>query len=439
MNFLSIIAARRDSRVHTKEELTFLANGAANGSVPDYQIAAWLMAAYLNPLTPEETALLTVAMADSGKRIDLTGLPKPWVDKHSTGGVGDKTTIVVLPLLAACGLTLIKMSGRGLGITGGTVDKLESVPGFRIDLTPDEMKAQAKKIGLALTGQSPELAPADKTLYGLRDVTETVGSIPLIVSSILSKKMAGGAEAIVLDVKCGSGAFMETLEAARALANALSETAKLCGLNTRIAITDMSQPLGAAVGNALEVSEALSVLDPAQAKNLKPPTLRFKQLCTELAAITLETAKVVESREQGLATVREALSSGTAFKKAAQWFTAQGGSDPSRDSFSLPKSALSRQVYASADGYVSTINCHEVGQAVLELGGGRLRKTDVIDSGVGIVLDVCVGQKVRVGDPLFTVYAASELKADSAEAKVLSAVKISNHPPVVVDPLLETI
>ncbi|HZH98209.1 MAG TPA: thymidine phosphorylase, partial [Fimbriimonadaceae bacterium] len=230
MDVQRFIATRRDRGRHTREDLSWFAKAAAAGEIPDYQLSAWLMAAYLNPLDEQETAWLTVAMAESGQRLDLTGLPKPWVDKHSTGGVGDKTTLVLLPLLAACGLTCVKMSGRGLGITGGTIDKLSSVPGFRTDLSPEEMKKQAGEIGLALTGQTPDLAPADKVLYALRDATATVSSMPLIVSSILSKKLAGGAEALVLDVKCGSGAFMKTRSEADALAESLASTAALAGL-----------------------------------------------------------------------------------------------------------------------------------------------------------------------------------------------------------------
>jgi pyrimidine-nucleoside phosphorylase len=437
VTFLPIIATRRDGGVHTEEELRFLANGAADGSIPDYQLAAWLMAAYLNPLTAQETAWLTLAMADSGERLDLSGLPKPWVDKHSTGGVGDKTSIVVLPLLAACGLTVIKMSGRGLGITGGTVDKLSAVPGFRVDLTPEEMKTQARRIGLALTGQTPALAPADKTLYALRDVTATVGSIPLIVSSILSKKLAGGADVIVLDVKCGSGAFMKSLDEAQRLTTALLETAKLCGLQVRVAITDMSEPLGAAVGNALEVAEALSVLDSRRRGDLPGGTLRFQRLCTELAAITLEAAGVSPDRDSALRAVSEALSSGAAMQKASEWFVAQGASDPRSDSFVLPAAQLVREVRSPSAGYVGKIHCDAVGQAVLELGGGRLLKTDEIDPAVGLVLQVEVGSPVRVGEAIFTIHASSAEAADRAEAAVANAFEFSADRAPAVGPVLE--
>ncbi len=426
MDFQPIIAARRDGRGNSQEELRFLANGAGDGSIPDYQLAAWLMAAYLRPLNPEETAWLTLGMAESGERIDLTGLPKPWVDKHSTGGVGDKTSLVLLPLLAACGLTVVKMSGRGLGITGGTVDKLSSVPGFRLDLSPEEMKSQAARIGVALTGQSPNLAPADKTLYSLRDVTETVGSIPLIVSSILSKKIAGGAETIVLDVKCGSGAFMKTFPAARDLAAALVDTAQRCGLNIRIAITDMSQPLGSAVGNALEVSEALQILD--RSVSLSSSSLRFRELCLDLAAHTLVAAKLETKHEDARATAESALVSGEARDKAIQWFEAQGAKNPFGKEFQLPASPIRREVTASREGWVRSIDAETVGQAVIDLGGGRRTKSDVIDLSVGVELHVPVGGQVAKGDPILTVHAKTEDAATVAAGVIEKVVQISELP-----------
>ena len=241
---LTVISTKRDGGVLGRDEIEHIVAGATDGSIPDYQLSAFLMAAFIQGLNAQETADLTSAMAGSGERLDLSSLPRPWVDKHSTGGIGDKTTLVTLPILRACGLTVVKMSGRGLGITGGTIDKLESVPGFRTDLSPEEMVAQASKIGIALTGQTPKLAPADKKLYSLRNSTSTVASIPLIVASILSKKIAGGAETIVLDVKCGSGAFMRDLSEATSLADALEATAKLLGVRCIARITDMEQPLG---------------------------------------------------------------------------------------------------------------------------------------------------------------------------------------------------
>ena len=435
MNFQSIIAARRDGRRNTEAEFEFLAVGAAGGSIPDYQLAAWLMAAYLRPLDPQETAWLTQAMARSGDRIDLTGLPKPWVDKHSTGGVGDKTSLVLLPLLAACGLTVVKMSGRGLGITGGTIDKLSSVPGFRLDLSPEEMKRQAAEVGVAITGQSPDLAPADKALYALRDVTETVGSIPLIVSSILSKKIAGGAETVVLDVKCGSGAFMKSLQQARQLAYALRETAALCGLKTKVAISDMSQPLGSAAGNALEVREALSVLDPNT--RLPLPSVRFRSLCCELAAVTLVAAEVASDRAKGMDRAVSALESGRAGTKASEWFVAQGARDPLSPGFETPVARVASLFAAGSAGWIKSIDAETVGRAVIDLGGGRKTKTDAIDLSVGIELHACVGSSTDVGTPLFTVHAASESEAKAIAEQVRHGIEFSDTRVLPIDPLLE--
>lgn len=431
MNIQDIIAAKRDGLKHTKAELEWLANAAARGQVPDYQLSAWLMAAYLHPLDAEETAWLTLAMAASGERLDLTGLPKPWVDKHSTGGVGDKTSVVLLPLLAACGLTVIKMSGRGLGITGGTVDKLLSVPGFRMDLSPEELKEQAKKIGLAITGQTPNLAPADKVFYALRDATTTVGSVPLIVSSILSKKIAGGAETVVLDVKAGSGGFMKTVPEARALAQALSSTAQLAGLKTRLAITDMSQPLGRTVGNALEIEEAAAVLTGNEPS-------RFASLCVELAALTLVAAEATWDMESGRLKAQEALSNGFALKKAEQWFEAQGA-DPSvlvRPD-KLPQAVLRRRMEIPEDGWVSVVHAETVGHVVVALGGGRQKKDDVIDATVGVEIHVEVGRKVSKGEPAMTVHAKSETDAQFAIDALGGALRISADPIAPIDPVIE--
>ena len=403
MNVLDIIATRRDGGTHEEEDLRFLANGAADRSIPDYQLSAWLMAAYLNPLSDQETAWLTKAMAESGDRIDLTGLPKPWVDKHSTGGVGDKTTIVLLPILAACGLTVVKMSGRGLGITGGTVDKLASIPGFRLDLSPEEMKAQAARIGLALTGQTPDLAPADKTLYALRDVTATVASIPLIVSSILSKKMAGGADTIVIDVKCGSGAFMTRMDEATKLAKLLVTTGDLCGLKVRTSISDMSQPLGSAVGNALEVEEAFAVL---AGEAFAAPTARFRELCLHYAAETLVASGKYATEPEARQIAENALSSGHALRKAHEWIEAQGG-DP--DLSHLPQAQSVVPLYHEGpSGWVSKVDAETVGRAVIDLGGGRHRKEDDIDLSVGVKLHVQVGQKIETGDLLAEVHTSEK-------------------------------
>ena len=399
MAFLDTISRRRDGGRHTEGELRDLARGAAEGSVPDYQLAAWLMAAYLNPLDEDETAALTLAMADSGDRLDLSSLPRPWVDKHSTGGVGDKTTLVLLPLLAACGLTTVKMSGRGLGLTGGTVDKLSSVPGLRLDLSPEELIEVARKVGFALGGQTARLAPADGALYALRDATGTVANVPLIVASILSKKLAGGAETVVLDVKCGSGAFMPNLETARELARWLRSVGERCGLRVRCAITDMGQPLGAAVGNALEVREAWDVLNGA---TLAPPVGRFRELCLDLAGLALEAAGVPNR-------AAEVLDSREAAARFEAWLRAQGAS-----ALGLPRAPVVRTLPAPRDGWVERVDAALVGEAVVDLGGGRKRKEDAIDPRVGVVLRAGVGTRVAAGDTLAEVHAADDAAAEEA-------------------------
>jgi len=422
MNFVDIIAKKRDGGANTEDELRTIARGAADGTIPDYQLSAWLMAAYLNPLGPQETAALTKAMAESGERIDLRGLPKPWIDKHSTGGVGDKTTLVLLPMLAACGLTVVKMSGRGLGITGGTVDKLASIPGFRLDLTPNEMKKQAARIGLALTGQSPNLAPADKALYALRDVTATIGSIPLIVSSILSKKIAGGADTIVLDVKCGSGAFMGTLVDALKLSNQLVETGRLLGLSVTASISDMAQPLGAMVGNALEVREALAVLSD---DGLSRPSLRFKELCIHYCAEALEACGQSPSMEAGRREATRVLTSRAALSKFKEWVSAQGGAS-FWETDSLPAAPVRKDfIYEGTQAHVAAIPAVAVGTAVIELGGGRKRKDDVVDASVGIELHRSVGDAVNAGDSIFTVHARNEDEGSIAMKAIARSLEYS--------------
>jgi pyrimidine-nucleoside phosphorylase len=431
VDFLPLIAKRRRGEAHTEEELRFLASGAASGEIPDYQLAAWLMAACFNPLGADETAWLTSAMAHSGQVLDLSDLPKPWVDKHSTGGVGDKTSIVLLPLLAACGLTVIKMSGRGLGLTGGTVDKLESVPGFRMDLSPEELTAQAKRIGCAITGQTPDLAPADKVLYALRDATGTVDSLPLIVSSILSKKLAGGAQTIVIDVKCGSGAFMKDIGLAESLASSLKDAAGRLGLNLRIAITDMSQPLGRTVGNALEVGEALEVLSGHLFG-------RFAALCLELAGLALAACGRAVSQAEGMDMAREVIKRGNAAEKAAQWFEAQGATPQIVNSISgLPEATYVEEIsFDGPAGWVSKIDAGIVGLAALELGAGRKTKKDVIDPAAGIEVMSGVGLEIRPGDTLFRIHASSESLAKRAAAVLAAAVETSGEktpePPLVI-------
>lgn len=414
MNILELIAKKRDNGIHSAAELAFIANGAATQTIPDYQLAAWLMATFINGMSDEETADFTLAMSGSGDRIDLTGLPKPWVDKHSTGGVGDKTTIVLLPILAACGLTVVKMSGKGLGKTGGTIDKLDSVPGFNTNLTPDEMKAQAKEIGIALTGQTPSLAPADKTLYALRDVTATVPCLPLIVSSILSKKIAGGANVVVLDVKCGSGAFMENLDDASKLASKLRDVGQKAGLTVRTVITDMDQPLGRTAGNAIEVKEAIRILKGEE-------TGRFAELCLHLARVTLEAAGVV-------ADPAFAIDSGAALMKARQWFSAQGADLSAFENEDWQTASVQHEVLATESGFVKSVSAETVGEVVVELGGGRKVKTDTIDATVGVETSVLVGDQIAVGQPLFRIHASSDASARAAESALRTSIKLSQGP-----------
>jgi pyrimidine-nucleoside phosphorylase len=426
VDFRDMIAARRDGVTHSPDDLRHLAYGAAQGSIPDYQLSAWLMAAVLKPLSLQETAELTMAMAESGDRLDLSGLPKPWVDKHSTGGVGDKTTLALLPLLSSCGLTMVKMSGRGLGITGGTIDKLESVPGFRTDLSPEEMIGQAKRIGIALTGQTPRLAPADGALYALRDATATVQSMPLIASSILSKKIAGGAETIVIDLKCGSGAFMANLDDARRLGELMMRVAEKCGIKLRIAITDMDEPLGFAVGNLLEVSEALSVLRGELDS-------RFAELCLQLAGLVLAATGRAPTPHEGERMARKAIAEGRALQKAQEWFAAQGVSaEWWAASVDLQiKAAVCLPVrYLGADRFIHRIDARKIGEAAVDLGAGRKIKTDQVKPNAGIrFLRTSGPDAVRDGETLCHVFAEDAAIAEAVAADVLSAFEFSEAPP----------
>jgi pyrimidine-nucleoside phosphorylase len=423
MTIVDVIRRKRDGQKHSREELTFVSEAAAGKQdVDDYQLSAWLMAAYLNGLDDEETLWLTLAMASSGERLDLSSLPKPWMDKHSTGGVGDKTTLVLLPLLSACGLTMVKMSGRGLGITGGTIDKLESIPGFRTNLSSDEMLAQAAEIGLAITGQSPNLAPADKTLYALRDTTATVNSIPLIVASILSKKIAGGADHLVLDVKCGSGAFMPDLASARTLGTKLREIATMAGIRTAVAITDMSQPLGRFVGNALEVREAFEVLNKGVG--------RFASLCVDLAAEALVNVGIAREHEEGALLARQALESGTARERWDRWIVTQTGDKNSGEDVlaNLPKSPITHEVLWDGEpGWLSRIDAGVIGQAVVDLGGGRRQKGDKVNPSVGIELGGEIGTRVEKGQALATIHARTESELKTVIPAVTHAFAIEDH------------
>ena len=421
MRMYDIIRKKRDGFSLDKNEIDFFINGYTDGSIPDYQASALMMAIYFNGMTDEETANLTIAMADSGDKIDLSDIDGITVDKHSTGGVGDKTTLIVAPVVASLGCKVAKMSGRGLGHTGGTVDKLESITGFRVTLSPDEFISQVKATGICVVGQSGNLAPADKLLYALRDVTATVDSIPLIASSIMSKKLAAGSHTIVLDVKCGSGAFMKTPEDAKELAEAMVKIGNNCGRNTAAVITNMDRPLGKNIGNSLEVIEAVEVL-----KNNGPEDL--KEVCLTLASEIVSLSKNI-SIEEARNLTEDALSSGKAFEKFKEWISSQGGKREWIENPGLfPKATYSYEIKAENNGYISKMNAESIGIASVILGAGRETKEDTIDMSAGIVLNKKTGDKVSQGEVLATLYSCNEKSFDSSKEKFLSALEFSENP-----------
>lgn len=422
MRAIDIIAKKRDGEELTSEEIQFFVQGYTKGEIPDYQAAAWLMAIYLRGMTERETRDLTLAMARSGEMLDLSDVASVVVDKHSSGGVGDKVTLVVAPIVAACGVPVGKMTGRGLGFTGGTVDKLESIPGLRMDLSAREFKEQLARIGLAITGQSANLVPADRKLYALRDATATVSSLPLIVSSIMSKKLAGGAHAILLDVKVGSGAFMKTLEEASQLAEAMVRVGRDLGRRVVALISDMNQPLGWAVGNALEVCEAIDVLHEGGPEDLR-------EHCLVVAAEMLALAGRAADPMEGMEMAKRAIAKGHAWQKFRAFVEAQGGDvrfvdDPGR----LPRARYVESVLAPADGYIQRLDAAQIGMAVVDLGGGREKKEDPIDHAVGVVVHYKVGDKVRKGTPLVTLHANDQARLERARQRVLAAHEIGPDP-----------
>ncbi len=408
----------------TRAEIEQIVMGYVRGDVPDYQAAAWLMACYLNGLSDAETLALTEIMAASGEQLDLSGIDAPTLDKHSTGGVGDKTSLVLIPLLAAGGIALAKMSGRGLGFTGGTVDKLESIPGYRTELTAQEMIAQVKRIGCCLTGQSASLAPADKLLYALRDATATVESIPLIAASIMSKKLAGGARHILLDVKVGAGAFMPTRERAETLARTLIRIGEGAGRRTHAVLTDMSQPLGYTVGNALEVREAIETLRPDGRAHP-----RFRELILHLAAQAFTLCGLEPDLESGAARAERLLKSGDALHKFQQMVEAQGG-DPcvAENPALLPQAPLVAEMPALETGYVAQVHPRKVALACLQLGAGRQKKEDTIDLAVGVEVLKAVGDAAQAGEPVFRIHARTEAQLQQAQATLAGAIAISGEP-----------
>jgi len=422
MRAVDIITKKRDGGELTRAEIDFFIQGLTQGTIPDYQGAAWAMAVYFRGMKPREMADLTLAMAHSGEVLDLSDTVKFAVDKHSTGGVGDKVTLVVEPLVAACGVPVGKMSGRGLGFSGGTIDKLESIPGFHAALSMAEFKQQLREIGVALTGQSADLAPADGKLYALRDVTGTVNSIPLIASSVMSKKIAGGAQAIVLDVKVGSGAFMETLPEAIILAKAMVDIGRHAQRRVVALISDMNQPLGHAVGNALEVKEALDTLHNGGPED-------FREHCLIVTDHLLMLAGAAKTQKAARALALTALADGSAYAKFKQLIAAQHGDTRVLERPELlPRATLIETVAAPRSGYVREVNAREVGLTSVELGAGRAKKDDVIDHAVGLVLYHKVGDRVKQGEPLFVVHANDPAKLAVAKARVLAAHQFSARP-----------
>jgi pyrimidine-nucleoside phosphorylase len=422
MNAVDVIIKKRDGLELNREEIEFFVNGFSCGDIPDYQAGAWVMAVLIRGMTDRETTDLTLAMANSGSTLDLSKVVKIALDKHSTGGVGDKTTLVVEPLVAACGVPVGKMSGRGLGFSGGTLDKLESIPGYRTNLSRDEFILQLKEIGLVLTGQSPDLAPADGKFYALRDVTGTVPSMPLIASSVMSKKIAGGAQAIVLDVKVGSGAFMKTLEDARTLAVLMVSIGRLSGRKVVALLSDMNQPLGCAVGNALELKEAIDTLHGEGPQD-------FRQHCLDVSGEMLLLGGRVGTKVEGLELAKQALADGSAWEKFRILVQRQGGDVSFIDKpEKLPQASVVRIVRSLRPGYLSLLDARVVGETSVVMGAGREKKEDSIDHSVGILVHKKVGEKVELDEPLFTLHAASEADSVLAESHLREAIDIADSP-----------
>jgi len=418
MNPVDLIIKKRDGGELTDSDIAAFITGYTQGAIPDYQAAAWAMAIYFQGMSDAETTALTLAMAASGEQLDLHDAVAAGtliVDKHSSGGVGDKTTVAVAPIVAACGLPVGKMSGRGLSFTGGTIDKLESIPGWSPDLSEAQFRRQLREIGLVVAGQTSNLAPADKALYALRDVTGTVPSLPLIASSIMSKKLAAGADAIVLDVKCGEGAFMQTIEEARDLSRLMVAIGTRAGRQVIALITQMAQPLGHAVGHALEVKEAIATLQgngPAD----------FQTLVEAVASEMLILGKAAADQDEATALVQEVINNGLALDKFKAFIATQGGDTTVIDEpEQLPVAPIVCEVTAPQSGYVERILAREIGLTCVELGGGRMKKGDPIDHAVGILVEAKVGTEVAKGDRLAIVYAQNDATAEHARQRVQNA------------------
>lgn len=423
MRMYDLIMKKRNGGVLSKDEIYFMIEEYTRGNIPDYQMSAMMMAIYFVGMNEEETLHLTMAMAQSGDMLNLSGIDGVKVDKHSTGGVGDKTSLALTPMVSACGVKIAKMSGRGLGHTGGTIDKLESFPGFSTDISTQKFISNVNEIGIAIMGQTKELAPADKMLYALRDVTATVDNMSLIASSIMSKKLAAGADAIVLDVKTGSGAFMKKQEDAFALAKEMVSLGKNAGRNTLAVVSDMDQPLGNAIGNALEVKEAIDTL-----KGQGPAD--FTELCMTIGALMLIAGGVASTEQDARSQLEQVIKDGSALDKLAEFVKAQGGDDRAvYHPELLAKAVYEESIQAPSDGYVQKIICDEAGIASLILGGGRETKESVIDLSVGIILKKKVGAKVKTGEELATLYANDYEKLKAAKERLLGAYRIGQEKP----------
>jgi pyrimidine-nucleoside phosphorylase len=433
MRAVDVIRRKRDGAELTRDEIIAFARAAADGSWPDYQLSALLMAIYLNGMSSSESAILTAAMADSGTRYRWDDVPGPKVDKHSTGGVGDKTSLILAPLAAACGVIVPMMSGRGLGHTGGTLDKLESIPGFRVNLDEDELRAALRTVGVGMIGQTPKVAPADRKLYALRDVTGTVESIPLITASILSKKLAEGIDGLVMDVKAGLGAFMKSRERARKLAKSIVSVGNANGVRTEAVITSMDVPLGRTVGNALEVIECIETLKGRGPKDLE-------DLSVILAARMVRLGGLAKSNAEAIAKVKEALSSGAGLEKFRRIVEQQGGDPRVVDDYkALPAPPRRTEVTAERAGYVTDLHAERIGVGAMLLGAGRNRAEDQIDPAAGVIIRARVGERVEAGDAVLEVHYRDDGSLAAAMPVLRGAVKLGDAPPTVAEMVLEEV
>jgi len=422
-----VIRKKRDGKSLSQDEIRFFIDGVTKGTIADYQISALLMAIYLNGMDEGEQQALTESMLNSGSILDFSDISKPKADKHSTGGVGDKTSLIIAPMVAACGVCVPMISGRGLGHTGGTLDKLESIPGYRVNLSASEFRQTLEEVGYAMAGQTAEIAPADKKMYALRDATSTVEAIPLIVASIISKKGAAGLDAMVIDVKVGNGAFMRDESRAKALAHALVSTGNSCGIKTRALLTDMNQPLGQAVGNSLEVLECVNLLRG----EIEPAAKPVLDLSIELSAHMLVLAQTEQSLDSAHARLQRVLDSGAALDCLQKNIVAQGGDarvcDSPRDFLPLVKDSL--RVESPRSGYIKTVDTAEIGHTIAAIGGGRIGIEDVIDPTVGFIAERKIGDQVKTGDVIGVVYCADSANAEEAVRRIGAAYQIADEPP----------